>query len=179
MARVFFALWPPAAVAGQLADIARSAAARFGGKPTRQETIHLTLAFLGQVPETSLPSLIAAAADVRSPCFAFDIDHLGYWPNKHLLWAGGSAPSPVLEQLAGGLQSALTSAGFTVEASRIFSPHLTLLRKMPEMNRRLDLPLIAQVGWSCTGFVLVRSYLSTAGPEYRIIARFPFESSLA
>jgi 2'-5' RNA ligase len=41
-------------VAGRLAAIAGEAAARFGGRATRRDTIHLTLAFLGDVPESRL-----------------------------------------------------------------------------------------------------------------------------
>lgn len=170
-ARVFFALWPAAAAAGPLAEIARSAASRFGGKPTRQATLHLTLAFLGQVPESRLPSLIAAAAEVRSPSFALNIDRLGYWPDKHLLWAGCRASDPALGQLVHRLRSALLEAGFAVDARPAFTPHVTLVRKMPGVNFLPDF----QAGWPCNGFVLVRSSLSAGGPEYHVLAEFPLE----
>jgi len=49
--RLFFALWPPTAAAEQLTDIANSISKQLGGKPTRQDTVHLTLAFLADVPE--------------------------------------------------------------------------------------------------------------------------------
>ena len=47
--RLFFALWPPEDLSRALADGAEALARRFGGKPARRETIHLTLAFLGEV----------------------------------------------------------------------------------------------------------------------------------
>lgn len=51
---IVFVLWPPMDAAEQLAAVARVTATRFGGKPTLVKTIHLTLAFLGDVPEARL-----------------------------------------------------------------------------------------------------------------------------
>ena len=131
--RLFFALWPPTEAAEQLSGIAQSAARQFGGKPTRQETIHLTLAFLGEVPEEQLPLLEQTARIVRAAPFMLNIDCLGYWRRNHLLWAGSDSPCIALAELVENLQSALTDAGFTVaDRDRTFTPHITLIRKVPE-----------------------------------------------
>lgn len=173
-ARVFFALWPPAAIVEALAGTARSAASQLGGKATRPESIHLTLAFLGAVAESSLPLLVRAASDVRAAPFELQIDRLGYWSHKHLLWAGCSVPPPELPGLAKALPQQLGAAGFAVaDAGRPFAPHLSLLRKIPAGHPPQKLPPIAPLAWSCTGFVLVRSQLSASGPEYKILAEFP------
>ena len=173
-ARVFFALWPPAAIAAELAGTARSAASQLGGRATRSETIHLTLAFLGAVAESSLPLLARAAAGVRAAPFELQIDRLGYWSHNHLLWAGCLAPPPELLGLAKALQQQLGAAGFAVaEAGRPFVPHLSLLRKIPATQPSQILPPITPLAWSCTEFVLVRSQLSASGPEYKILAEFP------
>lgn len=53
--RLFFALWPSPDAAERLASIAAETAARAGGRPTRQETLHLTMALLAKLPmNTSL-----------------------------------------------------------------------------------------------------------------------------
>ena len=173
-ARVFFALWPPAAIVELLAGTARSAASQFGGKATRPASIHLTLAFLGEVAESSLPRLVETAAGVRAAPFALQLDTLGYWPHNHLLWAGCSAPPPELLGLATALKQQLGAAGFAVaDAGRHFAAHLTLLRKIPAAQAPQKLPAIAPLAWPCTGFVLVGSQLSASGPEYKILAEFP------
>ncbi len=63
--RLFLALWPTAAMQSELADAARAVmeSAR-GGREIPRESLHLTLAFLGSVPEASLPTLreLASAA---------------------------------------------------------------------------------------------------------------------
>lgn len=174
MARVFFALWPPAAIVEPLTSTARSAASQFGGKATRPESIHLTLAFLGAVAESRLPQLARTAAGLRAAPFELQIDRLGYWSHNRLLWAGCSAPPPELLGLAQALQQQLAAAGFGVaDAGRPFVPHLSLLRKLPAAHPPQILPSIAPLAWSCTGFVLVRSQLSASGPEYKILAEFP------
>jgi 2'-5' RNA ligase len=63
MARVFFALWPSPEAARQLAAVAASFAAAAGGRATRLESLHLTLAFLGDVAVDRLPELERAARE--------------------------------------------------------------------------------------------------------------------
>ena len=59
--RLFFALWPAREMADALTDWAAPIAGQSGGRLTRAETIHMTLAFLGNVPDSSLPRACAAA----------------------------------------------------------------------------------------------------------------------
>ena len=175
-ARVFFALWPPAGVADPLADIAREAAGRFGGRATRRETIHLTLAFLGDVAESRLAELGAAAAEVRAAPFDFSLDRLGFWRHNHLLWAGCDQPPAALDDLQASLGKALARAGFKVDGQgRSFSPHVTLVRHIPlgvEPGQLGTLLPPDGLSWPCEHFVLVRSALSSAGPAYRILREF-------
>lgn len=176
-ARVFFALWPSPEIAGHLGDIARESAAYFGGRATRSDTIHLTLAFLGNVPEARLPELSAAAAKVRVESFGIVIDRLGFWSHNHLLWAGCRQPEAPLGELAGQLRLVLARAGFRVGGEgRDFVPHVTLVRHMPDAgapSERRPLPPIAPLLWRCERFVLVRSTLSASGSTYRVIDAFP------
>lgn len=173
-ARIFFALWPPADVAGRLAAIAGEAAARFGGRATRRDTIHLTLAFLGDVPESRLAELGDVAASVRGSAFELSLDRLGFWQHNHLLWAGGETPA-ALTALHGALGKALAGSGFKVDGEgRHFAPHITLVRKLPPTcqlaaGQAIPLPALA---WSCQRFFLVRSQLSSAGPDYLILRDF-------
>lgn len=164
-------------MAERLGDIADDAAKSFGGRATRRETIHLTLAFLGNVPETRLPDLCAAAAGVRGEPFSLTIDGLGFWPHNHLLWAGCPAPVAPLGELFDRLRQALGQAGFKVGgAGRDFVPHITLVRRVPATtapSATRPLPPIGVAQWDCARFVLVRSTLSAAGSDYRIIGEFP------
>jgi len=161
-------------VAGRLAAIAGEAAARFGGRATRHDTIHLTLAFLGDVPESRLAELGDVAAGVRGTAFDLSLDRLGFWQHNHLLWAGGETPA-ALTVLHGVLCNALVGNGFKVDGEgRHFAPHVTLVRKLPPAcplaaGQEIPLPALA---WSCQRFFLVRSRLSSAGPDYLILSDF-------
>jgi 2'-5' RNA ligase len=167
-------------VADALATIARDAAVSFGGRATRRDTIHLTLAFLGNVPEVRLPELSAAARQVRAEPFGIHIDRLGFWSHNHLLWAGCRRPVASLGELSGQLRLALARAGFRVGGEgRDFIPHVTLVRHVPEAgapSENRPLPPIAALPWHCGNFVLVRSTLAASGPTYRVIDAFPLRA---
>lgn len=175
-ARLFFALWPPPVIAQRLGEEARQATIHFGGRATRPETIHLTLAFFGNLPEARLPDLVAAAATVRAASFSLTIDHAGFWPRQHLLWAGVQAAAP-LSALHGQLLEALTSAGFRPDGEpRMFRSHLTLVRRTQTdaaTSGAAELPSVAAMTWPCRSFVLVRSCPGPTGSAYQVIEEFP------
>jgi 2'-5' RNA ligase len=179
-ARVFFALWPAPEIAAKLAEIAAMASQVLGGKPTRCETIHLTLAFLGDVPEAQLPLLCSIASQIRGRSFDLTMDRLGFWRHNHLLWAGCSIAPPALPALADDLSAALQQGGFAVtNGKHAFAPHVTLLRKVAAdaaLASVCPLPEFEALHWRCDDFVLVRSRQSSAGSSYESLARFPLIS---
>jgi 2'-5' RNA ligase len=175
-ARVFFALWPSPALASALADVATAAAKRYGGRSSRPDTIHLTLAFLGEVPEAALPTLCALAASIKAPPFELVIDRLGFWPHNQLLWAGCSTTPVPLQDMVLALQKSLIAAGFNPDrADRPFTSHLTLLRKVPVISQPGNdepLPEISPFPWRCSRWVLVRSHSNAQGANYQSIGEF-------
>jgi len=171
-ARVFFALWPPTDIARQLAGVAVDFSKQAGGRPTRRETIHLTLAFLGDVAVERLPELQRVAGEVRASAFDLTLDHFGLWHHKRIFWAGCSVVPPALVELASALRTALQAAEFDVaDARRNFFPHVTLVRKV--MAPGTQLPNHAPLSWPCAHFVLVSSSLSAKRAAYRMIAEYP------
>lgn len=170
--RVFFALWPAPALADELGGIAGEMAGSFGGKPTRADTIHLTLAFLGDVSTARLSELVALPppADVRP--FPLSLDRLGIWQHNRLLWMG-CGESPPLLKLVGSLRRQLAEAGFLVlDPTRPFFPHLTLVRKLPSGIKPWQQSLPAAIDWPCSEYRLVASTLSLAGSAYTTLARY-------
>ena len=168
-ARVFFALWPPKEIARQLAGIAADFSQAAGGRPTRCETIHLTLAFLGDIAVERLPELHRLAGEIQAARFELTLDRFGVWQHNRLLWAG-CASQPLFE-LATNLKTRLLEAGFTVaDAKRPFAPHVTLVRKVSKLETPLPIPV--SLSWRCEDFVLVRSRLSAEGSAYGVLAHF-------
>ncbi|CAB1367979.1 RNA 2',3'-cyclic phosphodiesterase [Denitratisoma oestradiolicum] len=167
--RLFFALWPSTALAGELHRLAAEARPACGGRLMARDTLHLTLAFLGQVEETRLLELHDIAAAIRVPAFTLTLDRLGYWRHNRILWAGCATLPPELEALAAALHQALRHAGFAME-ERPFAAHVTLLR-----NARCEVVpgLALSQSWSVAGFGLVESRPSPAGADYRMLASWP------
>ena len=171
-ARVFFALWPPPEAARHLSAVADSFAKCAGGRATRQATVHLTLAFLGDVAVERLPDLEGAARNVRAAAFDLRLDQFGLWHHNRIFWAGSSVVPPALVELASALSAGLQAAGFDVaDARRNFTPHVTLVRKVKTLDA--PLPPGQMLSWRCTKFVLVRSQLSASGASYQTLAEFP------
>ena len=167
-ARVFFALWPDAATADQLHALGGELHRHCGGRRLRRETLHLTLAFLGDVPRVRVAELLALAAGLAGEAFSLKMERTGSWKGNRVVWAAPQATPSALGQLAGALSSSLRGAGFTLE-ERPFSPHLTLLR-----NARRPPPadVQAQVCWPVASFVLVESERLAEGAHYRVLGRW-------
>ena len=171
--RVFFALWPDAEVAKTLHRIGACVHGPCGGRLTRRETLHLTLAFLGATSAERLADARAAAAAVAGAPFEWQVDRLGYWKHNRILWAGGeSAP---LAAMAAALAAELRAAGFRLE-ERPFAAHITLLR---DARCRELPPLGGAIAWPVREFVLAESRADAAGARYEIIGRWPLGGQLA
>ena len=167
VSRLFFALWPTPQLAGQLHTVAVQSAASHGGRIMRVDTLHLTMAFLGDTPSSDVPALADIGADCARAVRPFDLtlDHLGYWPRKHIIWLGPEAVPQALTQLADALADRLGDALH----DRRFNPHITLVRKAGGCAGGALLPLC----WRVDALCLVRSITTQTGAQYATIARWP------
>src|SRR5712692_9740696 len=137
--RLFVALEIPSTVRKNLAELLQSL--RVVSPQTRwvrPENLHVTLKFIGEVPEARLGAIRSALAGVGSDQpVTLDFRGLGFFPNeKHprVFWAGIEA-SPNLKILAAEIDKGTEKLGIPRE-QRPFSPHLTLARFEPLRRRR-------------------------------------------
>ena len=98
----------------------------------REDNLHLTLKFLGDVPVTRIEELSRAVATTTSRIGAFTITvaGCGTFPARskpNVLWIGIEDPSSELSRLHHDLEDNCASANFQREA-RAFHPHLTIAR---------------------------------------------------
>jgi 2'-5' RNA ligase len=164
--RCFFAVWPEVAAATALHEFGRLVRADCGGRLMRRDTLHLTLAFLGEIAADRVADAMRVADTIVAPPFELTLDRLDYWRHNRILWAGGV--SPRLTFLAGSLGDGLRNAGFTLDAQP-FVAHLTLLRDA----HCAQAPSLSQpVVWPVREFVLAQSRLSAEGARYDIIGRW-------
>lgn len=156
--RLFFASWPPAAVAGALARWAEDARRDCGGRATPVERIHLTLAFLGEADAEAAKRL---AQTIRLPRCGFLLERSRYWAHNRIVWVGPAETPPALAALAAALG----------ERDR-FAAHVTLVRKA-RIPRAL--PALPAMDWPVDEFTLVSSVPGPAGPAYEVLGRYALQ----
>lgn len=167
-ARVFFALWPEAATAERMAQIGAELAARTGGRAVAATALHMTLVFVGSVPEQALAKLTAAAASVRECSFALMLDRAGSWRQSGIGWLAPSAAPVAVLELGDCLRAALRQQQIAFDAKR-FAPHVTVVRKL---SKTLVAATVQPIEWPVHEFVLLRSRLAADGASYEPIGRW-------
>jgi 2'-5' RNA ligase len=150
---------------------------------------HLTLKFLGDVPQKQLPSLEAALREAVKGCPAFNLTAkgLGCFPRikrPKVVWIGIHAEQDYLYQLRDRIEGQVAPLGYPTE-DRPFSPHLTLGRVKTTNGR-----IIEQIGsvvqgtpvgklavWRCDTVNLMQSTLTPSGAIYTPLAQFQLEEN--
>jgi 2'-5' RNA ligase len=179
--RLFVGLEIPSEVRENLAALLKSLrAVSPQTRWVRPENLHVTLKFIGEVPEAKLAGVRVALASVRSEQpVALDFRGLGFFPNeKHprVFWAGIVA-SPNLKTLAADIDGATEKLGIPRE-QRPFSPHLTLARfEPPRLPETLRAAIQENTGrefgsWHTSQFHLIESKLKRSGAEYTTVESF-------
>jgi 2'-5' RNA ligase len=167
--RLFFAVWPAASERQQLSALARKLAQLGHGRASSQDSLHLTLAFLGEVDEALLPALHALGVSLSQlPSGQMPLTHTGSWPNG-IVWAAPDATPPELSALVSALNEGIAALGLPVEKRR-YAPHLTLVRRA---QRPLTTRAIKPISWPLDHLALVASELDTDGARYTTLARWP------
>ncbi len=173
--RAFFALWPDPATRARLLQATRRLHRLVGGRPTRPDTLHLTLVFLGDVEVGRLPELNLAVARVNCPGFDLAFDQEACWRHNRVAHLGASQPPPGLFDLVDRLSAQLRDAGFAFD-TRPYVPHITLIRRadcarFPKPSNENPAP--EPIPWSAREFVLVKSSLRPEGARYEPMGRWP------
>jgi RNA 2',3'-cyclic 3'-phosphodiesterase len=168
-ARLFAALELPAPVRRRLAAFGREAAARDSGlRATREDALHLTLAFLGhRALDEFDPAREAVRAAAGSPAPRLTLaGALWLAPRRpHVLTVGLQDAGDVLIGLQAGLVERLAGALPWQPETRPFRPHVTVARVRNGWRPRVDdLPEAPQASFSAEAVVLFRSHLGGGGP---------------
>ncbi|MGY2085249.1 RNA 2',3'-cyclic phosphodiesterase [Blastococcus sp. SYSU DS0539] len=147
---------------------------------SRPDRWHLTLLFLGGVPDAVVPGLVAAVAPAvaATPPMTLRLaggGRFGSLRRPQVAWTGLDGDVAPLVALAGRLAAAARGLGLPVE-DRPFRPHLTLGRWRP--GRPADGALTDRLAgyrgpaWPVTEVRLVESRLGPT-PQYTTLAAWP------
>ncbi len=190
MIRTFVAIdlpGPVQAALGRFVHVLREANAPVSWvKPDR---IHLTLKFLGDVPEEQVPTLCEALQSVAGGASPFQLQPAGCgaFPSikqMRVVWVGVRGELDALRALQAGVEEALGTLGFQPEG-RPFRAHLTVGRvKGSQRARVLQETLLSNQNFIAEAFdvtdlVLYKSVLRPEGAQYTPLCRAPFPGGRA
>ncbi len=154
-----------------------------GAKWGPEENFHLTLRFIGEVPEPFCADIDAALGEIKAPAFDLTIKGVGQFGDRkpRAIWADLIA-CPELSHLQSKIEIALQRCGLPPEG-RTFTPHITLARFRHRMskphlntwlatNQELDL-----VSFPVSDFILFSSLLGNTASVYKEEAAYSLVSA--
>jgi 2'-5' RNA ligase len=141
------------------------------------ENFHMTLHFLGSVPEDRVAQLEAQLRNLPSSARALRLSFcgLGYFPHPRapkVLWLGVRQPPKELEQLVALTGRAITEAGVPLQHDN-FHPHITLARFKSLKGTAAFVAMARSYEGAEAGtlevetLMLMESCLGKGAPEYR------------
>jgi 2'-5' RNA ligase len=149
----------------------------------RSEAMHLTLKFLGEIPEENVAKIESALVGVakKHRPFTLKLRGTGVFPpgrrDPRVVWVGVEGDSS-LKELQEAIESAMEKLGFARE-KRDFRPHLTLGRvKFPSRLESLlaDLEKHKETTFGemqVRRVTFFRSTLRPSGAEYSVLSELP------
>ena len=188
--RCFIAIDIPEDIRADLTDLQKELAGRVDihkgdVKWVEPEGMHLTLKFLGEVPDKQVADVCNVVKEVaaRHPAFDLDVKEVGSFGGRsaRVLWVGAGLKSPELLRLQEDLEEQLEQAGWPKEG-RQFSGHLTLCRirnakageklaKLAEQYKEYDLATIR-----ADSVYVYESQLRPEGPVYTRLGNYRLQS---
>lgn len=164
--RLFFALWPDAAMREQLALLQHAVS----GRKVQPQNLHLTMAFLGHQPQSLLPALSQLLVNLPLTALTIQIDTYGYFQKQRIVWAGASMPPPSLFELQRALWDAIRQTGIPFQPLNGFKPHISLARDAEEHTGKLA----SVIDWQVQNIALLESVSDGKGVRYVPLAQRTF-----
>ena len=135
--RLFVALEIAAQIRNHLADFVARIKPQIGeARWSRPDALHITLKFLGHVPDEKRHAIEERLGRVEAGAFSLSLREVGVFPNlksPRVIWVGVQAPRD-LARLAEQIEFSLEPLGFARE-ERPYSPHVTLARFKVRPNK--------------------------------------------
>jgi len=185
--RTFVAIELPDACRRRLTEAVEQLRRGAGGvKWVRTESAHLTLKFIGELPELDLPAAIEAlrtGAQGASP-FSFRVQGISVFPPKgapRVIHAPVEEPTGALAGLAQSVDRALCEGLGVAPEKRSFKPHITLgrvkkPRDCPPIETLAGLVPNADFGEAqAREIILMKSDLTPRGAVYTPVERVKLE----
>ena len=150
-------------------------------KWTEPENLHVTLIFLGEVPDKEIHAICKLASETvhgMEP-FTMCVESAGCFPNlrrPRILWVGVGAGAQELVKIHDELETPLFDLGYRME-ERKYTPHITLGRvKSDRPTDQLTAALQQHADWHggeqiVSEIHVMGSELTRDGPRYTVLGR--------
>jgi RNA 2',3'-cyclic 3'-phosphodiesterase len=147
----------------------------------KSENLHVTLKFLGEVPDADAKQLVESLTGVASERMELSAAGTVYFPKRgpvRVIAVGLDGDVDKLLKLYNDIEDACAAAGFAREG-RAYTPHVTLGRARRTSNDIRDVRQAELAGtfpgpsFRANGFVLIHSQPKPTGSIYTVAARFP------
>ncbi len=176
MLRLFVGLGLPESLRDTLAMLERGIP---GARWIESDNYHVTLRFIGEVPEDRAEDIDSALGAVRMQPFGLSlagVGHFGKLRKARSVWVAVET-NDALVRLQASVESAVVRAGFRAEERR-FRPHVTLARIKGETGHHLA-NFLSEHGdfrappFEVRAFHLYESQLTRHGAMYRVLQSYP------
>ncbi|MCK4307504.1 RNA 2',3'-cyclic phosphodiesterase [candidate division WOR-3 bacterium] len=179
--RIFIAIKVPDSIKEEISKLQKGLDIQFAEfcgnvRWVAPQNIHLTLKFLGEVPEEQIETIIEAIESSLGKTEPFDIsfEEVGGFPNlkrPRVLWVGAKQGKAQLIELMQKLNEKLSAIGFETEA-RESVPHLTIGRIKKVKNLEFKVKSFKATPFPVERIYLIKSKLTPQGPIYTDIKEF-------
>jgi len=188
--RLFAAVYPPVSAVDHLVTfvsalrVGVASAAGVNTRLARPDTLHVTVAFLGDVADERLDAVTEALGRaVTGPAPSVCLAGGGRFGRGKftVLWTGLDGDVDALRGLAGAARRSLKKARLPYDDRRPWKPHVTIARPGDRLDRaEVEADRAALAGyrgptWPAAEVVLVRSHLGPK-PTYDRLAAWPLPS---
>lgn len=185
--RVFAAVELPEEVRHRIAAAARSLLEGVrAARPVREENLHVTVRFVGEVASSAVDPLLAGVRDAAASVAkgSASARGVGAFPNARrprVVWVGLDDPAAVFTSVEAAISERLAPLGYRRE-DRPFSAHVTVarmrdgVRNLGPLSERLasaarEAPAFGAV--PVDAVTVFQSELGSSGSRYTALARFP------
>ncbi len=156
-----------------------------GAQWVQPALFHLTLAFLGDIPDVDIARVCRAVTEASAGFepITLNLQSLGVFPDlarPRVVWVGVTGPGlEALAPLSQAVAGAAAEAGYPPDDDR-FHPHVTLGRVKAKKGQEIDMARLiphyrswAAGVFTATEVLAYASTLAPEGPTYMTLARAP------
>jgi RNA 2',3'-cyclic 3'-phosphodiesterase len=161
--RCFVAAWPDHATRLSLEGLLVTLHPQVqGGRPMQSRNLHLTLAFIVELPRTAAEQLAHEIDGLSIGPFAWSLNEMGWFPQARVAWVSG-ASNAALDESVSAVRSRLDQLGVMYDR-KAFVAHVTLFRDVRAFA--CGGPLVPGLPWQTARVALFAADRDERGPVY-------------